>query len=84
VADRIAPEYVDPSEVDCEHDGADCVELEFDMLKFQTPEAVLLIIGGDEVWVPKSQIAEIGAGYAFVSRWFAEKARWFAEKEGLV
>lgn len=33
------------------------VDLEVDILKYETPRAYLLIIDGKEVWLPKSQVA---------------------------
>lgn len=60
------------------------VTFEVERVERETELALLLLIDGNKVWVPKSQIdgaEEIGEGDEDIE---VEVAEWWAEKEGLV
>lgn len=58
----------------------ECIEVEVERVKLATDKALLCIIEGEEVWIPKSHIhddSEVwGAGQAgtmIISEWLAEQ-----------
>jgi hypothetical protein len=54
------------------------IDIEYDELKHETDMAYLVIIDGDEVWIPKS-VCELDEDNQII-----EVQEWFAEKEGLI
>lgn len=42
-----------------------------DSIKIETEAAILFVIEGDEVWLPKSQIVEYDADEVTIPRWLA-------------
>ncbi len=58
----------------------DKVEIEDVVAKAETDSALLCVIGGEEIWIPKSQVdddSEVyekgGSGRLVITRWIAEK-----------
>ena len=56
------------------------VEIDVDLVKVETAEAFLFVVGGEELWFPKSQIKDgeaIARGevdiHVEVTRWIAEQ-----------
>lgn len=54
-----------------------------DEIRAETQLAFLLIIDGDEYWVPKSVIAEADVYEVGDTDYDLEIAEWFCEREGL-
>jgi len=54
----------------------EAVAVAYDEIKHATPKAVLFSVGGKELWVPKSVMADIDADQVWI-------ANWFADEEGL-
>lgn len=60
------------------------VRVDVDRVEAETALALLLVVGAEEVWVPKSQIEdadEISVGDEEIE---VEIAEWFCQQEGLV
>lgn len=59
----------------CRDCNSEDVEIGFDLLARQTPKALLIVVDGDEVWLPKSQVADIkddpDGGAVWIPRWLA-------------
>jgi hypothetical protein len=58
-------------------------EFEFEEIRFETLLAYLLIVDGEEIWIPKSQIIAIDKRdmQAEISLWLAEKKGWIGEEK---
>lgn len=51
----------------------DMVEIKDFMIKMETEKAYLLVIGSDEIWIPKSQCEFNDEQALFVAKWLCEK-----------
>jgi hypothetical protein len=58
-------------------------EFEFEEIRFETLLAYLLIVDGEEIWIPKSQIIAIDKRdmQAEIPLWLAEKKGWIGEEK---
>lgn len=59
----------------CEYDGDDTVGIHFEEVRAATKKAALFIIGGEEVWLPFSQLADVdvNAKALICSEWIADE-----------
>ena len=57
------------------YDDGSNVRVRFDGVEAETDAAYLLSVDGEEVWIPKSQIAHMddSAGELWIPLWLAEK-----------
>lgn len=58
-------------ETDCES-----VHLDHEGVKHVTKDAALVLLDGEETWMPKSVILSIDESELEVALWFAEKEGW--------
>ena len=65
-----------------DHESREPVEIPFDNIIHQTPEAVLFDVGDEEVWIPKSLIQEIDESDP--KRKTVTIPEWVATDKGLV
>ena len=49
------------------------VDIEFDLLKKETPRAILVLIDDKDYWIPKSQIRRVEGNWVMVTEWIAEE-----------
>jgi len=61
----------------------DTVTIEKVTVKQETAKAILVAIGADQFWVPKSVIHDDSEVYAAATDGDLVIARWWAEKEGI-
>ena len=58
----------------CRHEPEhDDIRIVYDEIKHETGSAVLFDIGGDEHWMPKSQISEVDKDEVWITKWLAGK-----------
>jgi hypothetical protein len=57
------------------------VGIPYEEIKHVTEKAALLIISGEEHWIPKSMIEDADESVIYVSVWFAEKEGILDETE---
>lgn len=62
---------------------SDWVHLDVDLIKKETDKAFLLVIDGDEFWVPKSQVSDHDDYEEGDKDVTMSISQWFADKEGL-
>jgi len=64
--------YPEPEPVEM-YKGTDTVLVHHSGVKRQTSKAVLFAIAGEQVWLPRSQIADFNSEHVMVSSWLAAK-----------
>jgi len=63
---------------------AEEVEVEFDAVKASTDKAVLILVDGEEYWIPKSQIGDLYENEGrFATGGSLTIPEWLAEEKGL-
>jgi len=65
-------------DVKCLYDGDDVVYINFDDVRHATEKSVLLIVDGEKVWLPFTQIKDFDADDQVVVC-----SEWIAEEKGL-
>jgi hypothetical protein len=74
LADLIANgSTIEIEEIDGLEWSGSTVPVGFESIKRQTDRAVLFVVNGDEVWIPKSVIAAIEGDCADVAEWWARR-----------
>ena len=70
---------------DSQDRGEEPVEIAFDAVKAETDAAWLLVLGRDEVWIPKSQAENVRMERTRFGRRHGtmELPEWLAEEKGL-
>jgi hypothetical protein len=62
-----------PEDVSGSYDGDDVVGVEYTRIMHIREAAVLFEIDGNELWIPKSLIADIDRDWVMVALWWAKK-----------
>jgi len=71
----MSPNKISPDDVQCECAG-EADPIEYDAIKHMTDRAVLLVIYGDDEWIPKSCIAEINKDEVWIATWLIKEKGW--------
>jgi hypothetical protein len=65
---------IGPEDIDCGYEGDEAEAISFQKIEHQTDNAVLFIIDGEKVWIPKSVIQMVEHdNVVWVATWFVEK-----------
>lgn len=49
------------------------VQIDYDEIVRTSDDAILISVGDEEIWIPKSQIEEQGKGWLEIPEWLATK-----------